>query len=79
MGSSQFLLCSCSQDKFVLVLTPGHAHLFAIKFQYTLTVFWLRDKLYRDTAPVPATSYVTGDNPDSYRDASPIKLVPRHA
>ena len=34
--------------------------------------FWLRDNLYRDTAPVPATNFVTGD-----KFAAPIKLVPR--
>jgi hypothetical protein len=27
----------------------------------SLTNFWLRDSLYRDAAPVPATKYVTGD------------------
>jgi hypothetical protein len=27
----------------------------------TLANFWFRDSLYRDTAPVPATSFVTGD------------------
>ena len=40
----------------------------------TLTNFWLRDKLYRDTAPVLLTVI-------QYRDSlpAPIKLVPRHA
>ena len=28
----------------------------------TVTNLWLRKSLYRDTAPVPATSFVTGDN-----------------
>jgi len=28
---SHFLLCSCTQDKFVMVFAPGHAHLHAIK------------------------------------------------
>jgi hypothetical protein len=37
-----------------MVLAPGHAHLLTIKLQYTLTVFWLRSTLYRDTAPVTA-------------------------
>ena len=39
-----------------------------------MTVFWLRDSLYRDTAPVPLTKI-------QYRDCllAPIKLVPRHA
>src|SRR4030042_28148 len=40
----------------------------------TLTNFWLRDNLYRDTAQVPATIFVTGD-----KFAAPIKLVPRHS
>ena len=35
-----------------------------------MTVFWLRDKLYRDTAPVHATKFVTGD-----KFEAPIKLV----
>jgi hypothetical protein len=40
----------------------------------TLTDFWLRDILYRHTAPVPATKFVTGD-----KFVAPIKLVPRHS
>ena len=52
-----------------MVHAPGHAHLLAIIIQYTLTVFWLRSALYRDTAPVPATNFVTGD-----KYAAPIKL-----
>jgi hypothetical protein len=40
----------------------------------TLTNFWLRDSLYRDTAPVPSPNFVTGD-----RFAAPINLVPRHS
>ncbi len=40
----------------------------------TLTNFWLRDNLYRDTALVAAPNFVPGD-----RFAAPIKLVPRHA
>jgi hypothetical protein len=39
----------------------------------TLTNFWLRDNLYRDTAPVPAINFVTGD-----KFAAPITIVPRH-
>ena len=62
----------CTQDKFVMVHVPGHAHLLANKFQYTLTVFWLRSALYHDTAPVHPTSYVTVDKIEA-----PIKLVPR--
>src|SRR4030066_1873135 len=40
----------------------------------TLTNFWLRDSLYRDTAPVPPIKIL-------YRDSlpAPIKLVSRHA
>jgi hypothetical protein len=40
----------------------------------TLTNFWLRDKLYRDTAPVPTIKIL-------YHDSfpAPIKLVPRHS
>jgi hypothetical protein len=39
-----------------------------------VTGFWLRDSLYRDTAPVSPTKIL-------YRDSllAPIKLVPRHA
>ena len=32
--------------------------------------------MYRDIALVLSTNFVTGDNPDSYRDVAPIKLVP---
>jgi hypothetical protein len=66
--------CSCTQDKFVMVLAPGYVHLLAIKIKHYLTVFWLRSTLYRDTAPVRPTSFVTGD-----KFAAPIKLIPRHA
>ena len=40
----------------------------------TVTDFWLRDYLYRDTAPVLPTKIL-------YRDSllASIKLVPRHA
>ena len=37
----------------------------------TLINFWLRDKLYRYTAQVPATKFVTGD-----KFAAPINLAP---
>lgn len=72
IGLSRFLLNSCPQDKFLMVHAPGHAHLLAIKIQYTLTVCWLRSALYRDTAPVPATNFVTGD-----KFIAPIKIVSR--
>jgi hypothetical protein len=69
MGSSQFLLRTCPQDRFVMALAPGHAHLLAIKILYILTVFWLRSNLYRDTAPVLLSNFVTGD-----KFAAAIKL-----
>jgi hypothetical protein len=75
--------CSCTQDKFVMVIAPGHptslryvgqsAHLHAIKIQYTLTVFWLRSTLYRDTAPV-FIYQISGTKTTS---RSPIKFVLR--
>jgi hypothetical protein len=37
----------------------------------TVINYCLRDSLYRDTAPVPPTDFVTGD-----KFAAPIKLVP---
>jgi hypothetical protein len=39
---------------------------------YTGTDFWLRPYLYRDTAPVPAISFESGDN-----FIDPNKIVPR--
>ena len=39
-----------------------------------MTNFWLRVSLYRDTAPVTANNFVTGD-----KFVAPIKLVPRHS
>jgi len=39
----------------------------------TVTDYWLRDSLYRDTAPVPAIKFVAGD-----KFVAPINLVPRH-
>jgi hypothetical protein len=49
----------------------------------TVINFWLRDNLYRDTAPVPSARFVTGDKfvaprqfvPRSRQNA--IKFVPR--
>jgi hypothetical protein len=40
----------------------------------TVTVFLLRDSLYRDTALVPATNFVTSD-----KFLAPISFVPQHA
>jgi hypothetical protein len=54
-------------------------HQYSQLYFCTLTNLWLRDNLYRDTAHVPATNFVTGDNPDSYRDAAPIIIVLRHS
>ena len=59
---------------FAFAPAPGHAHLLTIKIQYTLTVFWLRSTLYRDTAPVLPTKFVTGD-----KFMSPINIAPRQA
>jgi hypothetical protein len=39
----------------------------------TVTAFWLRDSLYRDTAPVHSPKFVTGD-----KFAASINLVPRY-
>jgi hypothetical protein len=36
--------------------------------------YWLRSTLYRDTAPVPATNFVTGD-----KFVAPINFAPRHS
>ena len=59
--------------------TPAFAEATAVKAciwpqlkSCTLTDFWLRDKLYRNTAPVLVTKFVTGD-----KFVAPIKLVPR--
>jgi hypothetical protein len=59
--------------------TPAFAEATAVKARTCpqlnsciVTDFWLRDKLYRDTAPVPATKFVTGD-----KLLAPIKIVPR--
>jgi len=61
--------------------TPAFAEATAVKARIcpqskscTLTNFWLRDSLHRDTAPVPATNFVTGD-----KFAALINFVPRHA
>ena len=62
-------------------VTPGHAHLHAIKILHHNN-FWLRDNLYRDTAPVPATKFVPVINSwlrsNLYRDHTSIaiKFVP---
>jgi hypothetical protein len=34
MGLSQFLLFSCTLDKFVMTVAPGHPHLYAIKIMH---------------------------------------------
>jgi hypothetical protein len=70
--SSQFLLSSCTHDKFVMAVTPGHppslrfggqsAHLHVIKILFTLTVFWLRSTLYRDTRNAQYNLYLDGKN-----------------
>ena len=40
--------CSCTQDKFVMAVAPGHAHLHAIRILY-------RDKLGSDPHCTPST------------------------
>jgi len=70
--------CSCTQDKIVMVVASAlrsaqGARICPQLKSYTLTMFWLRDKLYRDTAPVLPTNIL-------YRDSlsAQINLVPRH-
>jgi len=69
--------CSCTQDKFVMVVAPAlrsaqGARICTQLKSCTVINSFLRDSLYRDTAPVPATKFVTGD-----KFVAPIKLVPR--
>ena len=68
---------------FAFALAPKTNSLWALNLDthictqlksYTMTNFWLRDSLYHDTAPVPATNFVTGD-----KFVAPIKFVPRHS
>src|SRR4030042_5574856 len=61
--------------------TPAFAEATAVKARicmqlksYTVINYCLRDSLYRDTAPVPAIKFVTGD-----RFPAPINLVTRHS
>jgi len=63
----------CSQDKSCCHMYPDTRICKQFK-SCTVINYWLRDNLYRYTAPVPATKLVTGDN-----FLAPIKLVPRHA
>jgi hypothetical protein len=83
MGSSWFLQnpAPMTNPAETCTRTPAFAEATAVKARIllqlkscTVTNFWLRDSLYRDTAPVPAIKFVTGD-----KFAAPIKLVPRHA
>jgi hypothetical protein len=49
---SRFLLCSCTQDKFVMVLIPD-THICQQNKSFTLTNFWFRESLiarYRQSA-----------------------------
>jgi len=52
ISSSQFLQNYDPQtnttESYTRIPAPAHNFIF-----YNLTVFWLRDSLYRDTAPVP--------------------------
>jgi hypothetical protein len=58
-------------DKFRVVLASGRAQLPQFN-SCTVINLWVPYSLYRDTAPVPAISFVTGD-----KLAAPINLVPR--
>jgi len=62
-----FCFCSCTQDKFVMAVAPGHSHLPSIKILHLDSFLAPRHpdsyRMYRDSAPVPATNFVTGDNP----------------
>jgi hypothetical protein len=72
------------QDSFVMVLAPGLAHLPAIKILHRDKFLAPRQLVpplslrfcgaRRDTAPVPATKLVPGDNPDSYRDYHRVQV-----
>jgi hypothetical protein len=71
--------CSCTQDKFVMLYASGPfaplrtgTRICPQLKSSTVTHFWFRDSLYRDTAPVLPTKIL-------YRDSllAPIKLVPR--
>jgi hypothetical protein len=55
-----------------MTFAPGHAHLPAIKILHRDNFLAPSHSLYRDTAPVSATKFVTGD-----KFAAPIKIVPR--
>jgi len=59
-------------DKFVMAMHPDTRSC-PQSNSCTVTNLWLRNSLYRDTAPVLAISFVTGD-----RFLAPIKLVPRN-
>jgi hypothetical protein len=62
---------SCTRTPAFAEATAVKAHI-CQQFKFcTVINFWLRDKLYRNTAPMPATSFVNGD-----KIAAPIKLVP---
>ncbi len=68
-----FAFAPALKTNFVMVLHPDTR--ICPQFIFcAVTDFYLRDRLYRDTAPVLATKFVTGD-----KFAAPIKLVPRHA
>lgn len=58
-------------------LAPGYAHLHAIKIQYTLTVFWLRSDLYRDTRNAQPNLYrddKTCAKPSLHQEYLPIEV-----
>ncbi len=61
-------------DTHLRSASVGKARIYPQLKSCTVINYCLRDSLYRDTAPVPATYFVTGD-----KFAAPIKLVPRHS
>jgi hypothetical protein len=63
-------------DRFLMALHPDSRSC-PQTCSCTVTDFWLRPTLYRDTAPVLAISFVTGDIPIAIGIAAPIELVPR--
>jgi hypothetical protein len=70
---SRFLLLLLHHDILVLLVNPDARHYTSSKSN-TLTIFWLRSNLRRDTAPAVALQIC-------YRDyfVPPLKLVLRHS
>ena len=71
LHSRQICNDCCTRTPAFAEATAVKARIFTQLKSCTLTNLWLRDSLYRDTAPVPAANFVTGD-----KFAAPIKIVP---